>query len=178
MSSEQKAIINQRRREAYRAKKVENPSAITAKNREPSRKLGKREYKRRLKDLVANNLHNKDSCAIMNTSFTPKLVFPNEPRLYPIHEYDVPDLSVTPRYVPPSSPQVDDMVTPSTEIGTSSPTKSPRRRHVSPGERHTFRSRQNQRFESTIGKNTFGLGVVDEDDTIRPTRSTVGDQGN
>ena len=112
MSSEQKAIINQRRREAYRAKKVENPSAITAKNREPSRKLGKREYK----DLVANNLH-KDSCAIMNTSFTPKLVFPNEPRLYPIHEYDIPDLSVTPRYVPPSSPQVDDVVTPSTEIG-------------------------------------------------------------
>ena len=116
MSSEQKAIINQRRREAYRAKKVENPSAITAKNREPSRKLGKREYKRRLKDLVANNLH-KDSCAIMNTSSTPKLVFPNEPRLYPIHEYDIPDLSVTPRYVPPSSPQVDDVVTPSTEIG-------------------------------------------------------------
>ena len=87
MSPEQKAIINHRRREAYRAKKVENPSAITAKNREPSRKLGKREYKRRLKDLVANNLH-KDSCAIiMNTSFTPKLVFPNEPRLYPIHTW-------------------------------------------------------------------------------------------
>ncbi|RLN25348.1 hypothetical protein C2845_PM07G13130 [Panicum miliaceum] len=83
MSLHERTLINQHRRELYHSKRLlKTPQTVEVekmRNRLPARKEGKREYKRRLKEFRANNLH-PDSIAMVNPEFVPKLLFPSPDR--------------------------------------------------------------------------------------------------
>jgi hypothetical protein len=71
-------------------------------NRDQVRREAKKDYKRRLKEYRANNLH-RESIAIPTPSFTPKLTFPYNPK--PVSaQCVIPDFGWTPFY---PQPQVD-----------------------------------------------------------------------
>lgn len=118
MSSEQRAAINQRRRESYRAKKLGDPEVVErmrAQERTPARLEGKKQYKRRAKEFRANNLHS-DSIAIQNPKWVPELIFPTSDvhQLSPIN-LEIPDLSPSPAYFVPVNSQPDDVQSTLTE---------------------------------------------------------------
>ena len=74
MTAEKRELINKRRRDAYHAKKANRPH-LSAEQKKANVKGPKREYKRRLKEFRANNLH-PDSIATANPQFVPKLIIP------------------------------------------------------------------------------------------------------
>jgi hypothetical protein len=78
-------------------------------NRLPARKEGKREYKRRMKEFTANNLH-PDSIAMANPQFVLELIFPTpvEP-VTSASELVIPDFSGSPVYIPPILEQTPDV---------------------------------------------------------------------
>jgi hypothetical protein len=49
--------------------------------------------------------------------------------------------------------------------------------HRTPGLRESRRKRRNQEFESTIGRNTFGTTIENENIASQPTHSCVVDNG-
>ena len=104
MSVQEKALINQRRRGSYHVKKwlrtKETVDREKLKNRLPARKEGKREYKRRLKKILANNLH-PDSIAMANPQWVPKFISPTpiEP-IKSASELEIPDFSRASIYIP------------------------------------------------------------------------------
>jgi hypothetical protein len=109
MSAEERALINQRRRQSYHAKKSQRSEEIIEcekiRNRLPARKQGKCEYKRRMKEYKANNLH-PDSIAMANPQFVPRLIFlsPVEP-VKSASEWVVQESSGAPVYIQPSVEQ-------------------------------------------------------------------------
>ncbi|PUZ46464.1 hypothetical protein GQ55_7G080400 [Panicum hallii var. hallii] len=109
MSAEERALINQRRRQSYHAKKSQRSEEIIEceklRNRLPARKQGKCEYKRRMKEYKANNLH-PDSIAMANPQFVPRLIFlsPVEP-VKSANEWVVQEFSGAPVYIQPSVEQ-------------------------------------------------------------------------
>ena len=105
MSTEERALINQHRRELYHVKKLlrteEEVKKEKLRNRLPARKEGKREYKRRMKEFRANNLH-PDSIAMANPQFVPKLIIPTPIELLTSQsELVIPEFSGSPVYIPP-----------------------------------------------------------------------------
>ncbi|KAG2542616.1 hypothetical protein PVAP13_9NG649766 [Panicum virgatum] len=104
MSTEERALINQRRRELYHVEKLlrteEEVKKEKLRNRLPARKEGKREYKRRMKEFRAN-LH-PDSIAMANPQFVPELVVPTPIELVTsASELVIPGFSGSPVYIPP-----------------------------------------------------------------------------
>ncbi|RLN41140.1 hypothetical protein C2845_PM01G11120 [Panicum miliaceum] len=139
MYAEERALINQRRRQSYHAKKLQKTEETIERekirNRLPARKEGKREYKRRMKEYKANNLQ-PDSIAMANPEFVPKIIFstPIESRKS-ASEWVIPKLSGTPVYIQPLVEQSHDVQDMDCEDG-----RSPVRRRVPAGERISLRN--------------------------------------
>ena len=100
MTAEKRELINKRRRDAYHAKKANRPQ-FSVEQKKANVKGSKREYKRRLKEFRANNLH-PDSIAMANPQFVPELIVPTPIELVTsASELVIPGFSGSPVYIPP-----------------------------------------------------------------------------
>ena len=100
MTAEKRELINKHRRDAYHAKKVNRPK-LTTEQKKANVKGPKIEYKRRLKEFRANNLH-PDSIAMANPQFVPELIVPTPIELVTsASELVIPGFSGSPVYIPP-----------------------------------------------------------------------------
>ncbi|PUZ60492.1 hypothetical protein GQ55_4G132600 [Panicum hallii var. hallii] len=109
MSTQERALINQRRRESYHVKKLLRIEEME----------GKREYKCRMKEC--NNLH-LDSIAMANPQFVPKLIFPTpiEP-LTSESELVFPKFNGSPVYIPWIVEQTPDVQGTESGVGRNLP---------------------------------------------------------
>jgi len=168
MSAQEKVLINQRRRESYHIKKLlrtrETVDHEKLKNRLPVRKEGKREYKRRLKKTLANNLH-PDSIAMANPQWVPKFISPTpiEP-IKSASELEIPDFSRAPIYIPLLVEQTSNVHQIESGVGRSVP-----RRRVFAVERNALRNQRNTEFHATIGQNRMSMDNEDMCDGQLPT---------
>jgi len=111
-------------------------------------KGSKREYKRRLKEFRANNLH-PDSIAMANPQFVPKLIIPTPIELLTsASELVIPEFSGSPVYIPPIVEQTPDDQGMESGVGRCLPS-----RRVVAVERNALRNQRNKEFHATIGKN-------------------------
>jgi hypothetical protein len=147
MTAEQRELINKCRQDTYHAKKVNRPQ-LSAEQKKANVKGSKREYKRRMKEFRANNLH-PDSIAMANPQFVPELIFPNpiEP-LTIVSELVIPKFSGSPIYIPALVEQIPDVQGMESGVGRSLP-----RRRVVAIERNALRNQRNMEFHATIWKN-------------------------
>ncbi|RLN05333.1 hypothetical protein C2845_PM13G03510 [Panicum miliaceum] len=107
LSTQQRALINQCRHEAYHAKKTqlteESIERERQRNRTPARRKSKREYRHRMKEERANTLH-PESLVMENPQFVPEIIFTTT--LIPIpsaHEWAIPDINHRPVYIESSA---------------------------------------------------------------------------
>jgi hypothetical protein len=149
MSTQERALINQRRRESYHVKKLlrieEMVEREKFRNRLPAQKEGKREYKCRMKEC--NNLH-LDSIAMANSQFVPKLIFPTpiEP-LTSESELVFPEFNGSPVYIPWIVEQTLDVQGTESGVGRSLP-----RRRVVAIERNALRNKEIWSSMQPLGK--------------------------
>ena len=128
-------------------KKV-NRRKLTTEQKKANIKGSKREYKRRLKEFRANNLH-PDSIAMANPQFVPKLIIPTPIELLTSQsELVIPEFSGSPVYIPPIVEQTLDDQGMESGVGRCLP-----RRCVVAVERNALRNQRNKEFHATIGKN-------------------------
>ena len=147
MTAEKRELINKCHRDAYHAKKANRPQ-LSAEQKKANVKGSKREYKRRLKEFRANNLH-PDSIAMANPQFVPKLIIPSPIELLTIaSELVIPEFSGSPVYIPPIVEQTPDNQGTESRVGRCLP-----RRCVVAVERNSLRNQRNKEFHATIGKN-------------------------
>jgi len=160
MTAEKRELINKCRRDAYHAKKANRPHLSAEQNKKANRphlsaeqkkanvKGSKREYKRRLKEFRANNLH-PDSIAMANPQFVPKLIIPTPIELLTsASELVIPEFSGSPVYTPPIVEQTPDDQGMESGVGRCLPS-----RRVVAVERNALRNQRNKEFHATIGKN-------------------------
>jgi len=121
---------------------------LSAEQKKANVKGSKREYKRRLKEFRANNLH-PDSIAMANPQFVPKLIIPTPIELLTsASELVIPEFSGSPVYIPPIVEQTPDDQGMESGVGRCLPS-----RRVVAVERNALRNQRNKEFHATIGKN-------------------------
>jgi hypothetical protein len=170
VSPGKRAMINKRRRDAATAKRIlKTPEEIKEKA-----KQRKRDYKNRMKEHRANNLH-PDSIAMANPQWKPELLSPlgAKPSSRVSKEMVIPEFGGNPVYVEVEvwEPQQQDETSETFLSNTIHTT------HLTPGLRESRRKRRNQEFESTIGRNTFGTTIDNQNIASHPTQSCVVDNG-
>ena len=169
MTAEKRELINKRRRDAYHAKKANRPQ-LSAEQKKANVKGSKREYKRRLKEFRANNLH-PDSIAMANPQFVPKLIIPTPIELLTsVSELVIPKFSGSPVYIPPIVEQTPDDQGMESGVGRCLP-----RCCVVAVERNALRNQRNKEFHATIGKNR---GSTYDTDKCGDQLSTESCEGN
>ena len=130
----------------------------TLRNMKPCQKSARENYRIRQQDMLS-----QDSIAIENPNFTPELVWSSTDAqaptgsLFSSEHMAIPELIPTP-FVP--TPLVTEDV--ETNNLTTSPRRKGHKRHVSYGERQIRVSRQNQEFQSVIGRK-FSTATMDRE---------------
>jgi hypothetical protein len=130
----------------------------TLRNMKPCQKSARQNYRIRQQEMLS-----QDSIAIENPNFTPELVWSSidaqapTGSLFSSEHMAIPELIPTP-FVP--TPLVTKDV--ETNNLTTSPRRKGHKRHVSYGERQIRVSRQNQEFQSVIGRK-FSTATMDRE---------------
>jgi hypothetical protein len=137
--------------------------------------------KKALRDSRRNSL-SKESNAMENPCWTPELVFnaPGPQGYIPTCDWHIPDFSGTPIYIEPTTEQISREVTPNMEVSNIS-----RRKHVTPGERHTLLGHRNEAFYLNSKKHATALADENPSMTIEgvngsewPTQLAIINNGN
>jgi hypothetical protein len=170
LSPEQRALINKRRRDSYAAKRL----FTTPEEKVERTRKNNRDYKKRVKEDRANNLH-PDSIAMANPQFKPELIFPpgDEPPSRLSEQMEIPDFGGTPVFVDAVVPEpLHQVETPDTFLSNTIHTS-----HLTPGLRCSRRKHRNQEFEGAVGRNTKGTTGENNNFASQPTQSCVVNNG-
>jgi hypothetical protein len=159
-------MINKRRRDVDTAKRIlKTPKEIKEKP-----KHSKRDYKKRMKEHHANNLH-PDSIAMANPQWKPEHISPpgDNPSSRLSDHMEIPDFGGRPVYVEGHVQEPPQQVeTSETFLSNTVHTK-----HLTLGLRYYRRKRRNQEFEATIGRNTNGTTGENENHASQTTQCVV-----
>ena len=173
MSPVQRSLINKRRRDS-RAANASKRLFLTPQEKVEIRRQTQRNYQKSVKEQRSNNLH-PDSIAMANPQFKPEVIFPpgDKPTSRLSEHMEIPDFGGTPIYVEAIVLELPHEVeTPDTFLSNTIHTS-----RLTPGLRYSRQNHRNQEFEATIGKNTKGTTVENENFASQPTPSCVVENG-